>query len=234
MLLYRILLCVLLLCTLLLCTISSYQAATISVGPEDSIQAAVAVARPGDVILVESGTYYEHIKVDKPLVLRGLEMPVLDATASGSALVLKANGIAVEGFRIINAGSWPREDSTTAGIEILSDYNKITENNISNNFNGLLILGSNNIVEKNRVGRNLGFGIRVEDGRNNSIRENRLEDNGQNAYDHGGANLWDGNYYSDFNASEECPPDGMSGDIFDFSHIIPGGESIDPHPVIRV
>jgi nitrous oxidase accessory protein len=182
---------------LLLSLLSLCQAATISVGPGDSISAAVAIAGPGDVILVENGTYYEHVKVDKPLVFRGLEMPVLDATASGSALVLKADGIAVEGFRIINAGSWPMEDSTTAGIEILSDYNRITKNDISNNFNGLQILGSNNIVKENRVGRNLGFGIRVEDGKNNSIRENRLEDNGQNAYDHGGANLWDGNYYSD-------------------------------------
>lgn len=234
MLLYRIHLSVLLLCTLLLCTISAYQAATISVGPGDSIQAAVAVARPGDVILVESGTYYEHTKVDKPLVLRGLEMPVLDATASGSALVLKADGIAVEGFRIINAGSWPREDSTTAGIVILSGYNRITKNDISNNFNGLLILGSNDIVEDNLVGRNLGFGIRIEDGKNNSIRENRLEDNGQNAYDHGGANLWDGNYYSDFNASEEGCRDQIRGDICDFSHNIPGGGSIDSHPIIRV
>jgi parallel beta-helix repeat protein len=186
---------------LLLSPLPLCQAATISVGPEDSIQAAVAMARPGDVVLVENGTYYEHVKVDKPLVLRGLEMPVLDATASGSAIVLKADGITIEGFRIINAGSWPREDSTTAGIEILSDCNRITGDDISNNFNGLLILGSNNIVEDNRIGRNLGFGIRVAEGENNSIRKNRLEDNGQNAYDHGGANLWECNYYSDFNAS---------------------------------
>ncbi|HSD57781.1 MAG TPA: NosD domain-containing protein [Methanotrichaceae archaeon] len=225
MLLYRILL----ICTLLLSSIIPCQAATLSVGPGDSIQAAVATAKPGDIIEVESGTYYEHIKVDKPLILRGLEMPVLDATASGSAIVLEADGITVVGFRIINAGSWPKVDSKSAGIVVLSDGNRITGNDVSNNFNGLLVLGSNNTIVGNRVARNLGFGIRLVGAENNTIQENRLEENGQNAYDDG-ANLWEGNYYSDFNASEkECRDEGGDG-LCDFSHAILGGRSIDLFP----
>jgi parallel beta-helix repeat protein len=209
------------------------QAATLSVGSGDSIQAAVAMAKPGDVIEVEGGTYYEHIKVDKPIILRGLNMPVLDATASGSAIVLKASGVTVAGFRIINAGSWPKGDSTTAGIVVVSSDNRITGNDVSNNFNGLLILGSNNTVTENRVAQNLGFGIRLEGVENNTIQENCLEENGQNAYDDG-ANLWERNYYSDFNASKkECRDedgDGLSG----FGHSIPGGESIDLHPLMEL
>jgi len=229
MLLYR----TLLICTLLLSSIILCQAATLSVGPGDSIQAAVAMAKPGDVIEVESGTYYEHVKVDKPLILRGLEMPVLDATASGSAIMLKADGSTVVGFRIINAGSWPKGDSKSAGIVVLSDGNRITGNDVSNNFNGLLILGSNNTVKDNRVARNLGFGIRLVGVENNTIQENRLEENGQNAYDDG-ANLWEGNYYSDFNASEkECRDEGGDG-LCDFSHAILGGRSIDTHPLMEL
>lgn len=186
--------------TLFLSSIILCQAATLSVGSGDSIQAAVATAKPGDVIEVGSGTYYEHIKVNKPLVLRGLDVPVLDATASGSAMVLTVDGITVVGFRIINAGSWPKSDSTTAGIVILSDGNRITGNDVSNNFNGLLVFGSNNTILGNRVTRNLGFGIRLVGAENNTIRENRLDENGQNAYDDG-ANLWVSNYYSDFNAN---------------------------------
>lgn len=217
--------------TLFLSSIVLGQAATLSVGPGDSIQAAVATAKPGDVIEVEGGTYYEHIKVDKPLVLRGLDMAVLDATASGSAIVLDADGITVAGFRIINAGSWPKVDSKSAGIVVLSDGNRITGNDVSNNFNGLLILGSNNTVEGNRVARNLGFGIRLDGAENNTISENCLEENGQNTYDDG-ANLWKGNYYSDFNASEkECRDEGGDG-LCDFGHAIPGGESIDLCPLM--
>lgn len=169
------------------------QAATLSLGPGDSIQAAVAIAKPGDVIEVKNGTYHEHVKVDKPLILRGLvggsKMPVLDATASGSAIVLKADGITVEGFRIINSGSWPKEDPTAAGIVVLSDGNRIIGNDVSNNFNGLLIKGSNNTIMGNRIARNLGYGIRVERAKNCTIQNNRLEENGQNAFDDG-ANLW--------------------------------------------
>ncbi len=201
-------LCLLILLLLLLIfSFSPCRATTISVGPDDSIQAAIAVARPGDVIAVMNGTYYEHVRVDKPLVLQGLGMPVLDATASGAAIILKADGITIKGFRIKNAGSWPREDSKTAGIEILSDGNLVTENDISNNFNGLLILGNNNIVEGNCVVSNLGFGIKIDGGENNSIRKNCLVDSMRDA-DEGGngtnpnRNLWDGNCYGEINASE--------------------------------
>lgn len=217
---------------LLISSVSLYQAATLSLGPEDSIQAAIAIASPGDVIEVEGGTHYEHIKVYKPLVLRGLGMPVLDATASGSAIVLRADGVTIEGFRIINAGSWPRVDSTAAGIVVLSDGNRIAGNDVSNNFNGVLILGSNSTIVENRVARNLGFGIRL-DGANNTLRENRLVENGQNAYDDG-ANLWEGNYYSDFNASEKECRDEEGDEICSPSHAVPGGKSMDLRPLTEL
>lgn len=189
MMLYRaIFVCILLLFAIIFC-----QAATVSLGPGDSIQAAVTIAKPGDVIEVESGTYYEHIKVDKPLILRGLDTPVLDATASGSAIVLKADGITIEGFRIINSGSWPKDDPTAAGIVVISEGNRIIGNDVSNNFNGLLIMGNNNTVMGNRVAQNLGYGIRIEGAKNCTIQKNRLEENGQNAFDDC-ANIWEGNF----------------------------------------
>jgi hypothetical protein len=50
--------CVLLL--LLLFALSA-DAKTLTVGPDDSLQAAIFMARTGDVVLVSEGTYYEHI-----------------------------------------------------------------------------------------------------------------------------------------------------------------------------
>jgi nitrous oxidase accessory protein NosD len=89
---------------LLLLFALSADAKTLTVGPDDSIQAAIFIARTGDVVLVSEGTYYEHVRVDKSIILRGQMMPVLDATASGSAITLLADGITVEGFKIVNAG----------------------------------------------------------------------------------------------------------------------------------
>ncbi len=207
------------------------QASTLHVGPGDSIQTAIYAAKPGDVIEVASGTYYDHLNVDKPLVLRGIGMPVLDATASGSAITLHADGIRLEGFRIINSGSL--QSGEGAGINIFSNNNTITGNNVSNNFNGIYISRArNNKIVGNTVRGNLGFGIRLEDASNNTIYANQLRDNyRQNAYDNG-SNQWDngsiGNYYSDFICQDR-------GDgICSSGYAIPGGLSKDRYPLARI
>jgi nitrous oxidase accessory protein len=92
---------------ILLLFASLVQGATITVGPGDSIQAAIFSAHVGDLILVQEGRYYEHLKVDKPLTLQGQGMPLFDATASGSAITLKASGITIAGFKILNAEVGP-------------------------------------------------------------------------------------------------------------------------------
>lgn len=224
---------IMLICMLLIPFISSCLASTLTVGPGESIQVAIALARSGDTVEVQSGVYYEHLKVDKPLVLRGEGMPVLDATASGSAITLMANGVIVEGFRIKNAGSWPEDDAYATAIKVLSDGNRISGNNVSNNFNGILILSSNNTIENNTVGRNLGFGIRMENASNNTLQGNHLEDNRQNAFDDR-QNLWEKNYYSDFDSSEEGCNDEDGDGLCDLSHAIPGGKSVDRHPLSRI
>lgn len=218
---------------LLIPFVSSCLASTLTVGPGESIQVAIALARSGDTIEVQSDIYYEHLRVDKPLILRGKGMPVLDATASGSAITLMADGVIVEGFRIKNAGSWPKDDTHAAGIKVLSDGNRIGGNNVSNNFNGILILSSNNTVENNTVGRNLGFGIRMENASNNTLQGNHLEDNRQNAFDDR-QNLWEKNYYSDFDSPMKGCDDEDRDGLCDFSHAIPGGKSVDRQPLSKI
>lgn len=72
---------------------ASVQASLITVNSGDSIQGAISAAHPGDTILVEKGIYYEHLQVSKPIALNGIGFPVLDATASGSAVTISADGI---------------------------------------------------------------------------------------------------------------------------------------------
>jgi parallel beta-helix repeat protein len=207
----------------------SADAKTFAVGPDDSLQGAIFMARTGDVVLVSEGTYYEHIRVDKSIILRGQMMPVLDATASGSAITLLADGITVEGFKIVNAGSWPSESPAEAGIKVLSEGNRIIKNDVSNNFNGILLVGvKNNSILDNTVRRNLGYGIRLEKAFGNIICNNSLEENSLDAFDEG-LNFWDRNYYSEFDNSavgRMDRGDGQSGRVYS----IPGGKSVDEHP----
>ena len=59
----------------------------IMVEPEDRIQDAIDKAMPGDVIKIQSGTYYENLKVNKTLTLLGVDTgggrPVIDARGMG-------------------------------------------------------------------------------------------------------------------------------------------------------
>lgn len=207
-------------------------AATLTVGPDDSIQAAIFEAKPGDTILVKAGEYHEHIKVDKPVHLKGIGWPVLDATASGSAVTLKANGATVEGFRIMNAGSLLDKKASEAGIKVLSSDNRIEGNNLSNNFNGLLVTGGRNItITNNTVNGNLGFGIRLDRATNNTIANNSFEDNMQSVFD-SGSNLWDKNMYGDFDSLEEGCTDRGSG-ICLKGYTVLGGLNVDREPRIR-
>jgi len=49
-----------------------------------NIQDAVNAANNGGTINVASGTYYENVKVNKRLTLRGIGMPVVDARGAGA------------------------------------------------------------------------------------------------------------------------------------------------------
>ena len=214
-------------CVLLLLLLQALlvDAKTFTVGPDDSLQAAISMSCVGDTVLVMGGTYYEHVRVDKSIILRGQMMPVLDATASGSAITLQADGITVEGFKIVNAGSWPSESPAEAGIKVLSEENRITENDVSNNFNGILLVGvKNNSILNNTVRRNLGYGIRLEKAGGNTVSNNSLEGNLQDAFDDG-LNFWDENYYSKL---VDCTDRGDG--LCEGSYSIPGGRSVDDRP----
>jgi parallel beta-helix repeat protein len=212
--------------------------AIIIVNPGDSIQAAIYAARPGDTLQVNGGIYYEHLNVNKQLTLIGVNMPLLDATASGSCITLNADGVLLNGFRTINSGRWPSDGSEEAGIKVISSGCIILDNNASNNSNGIFIAGgNNNTIKENSADSNLGFGIKLIGCRDNSIFKNNFNRNYKsNAYDNG-INRWDngniGNYYGDFNSVEQGCEDSDANGICDTIRGIPGGSSIDRYPSVH-
>jgi hypothetical protein len=68
-------------------------AAVIPVSPNQSIQAAIDCARPGDTIEVLGGCYRENVNITRSLALRGRGGPVVDAGGKGCAITLFARGI---------------------------------------------------------------------------------------------------------------------------------------------
>ena len=78
-------------------------AKTIWVGktkPFKSIKNAINAATDGDTILVEAGIYKEgNVVIQKSIVLKGINFPVLDGEKKYEILTVKANDAVIEGFK---------------------------------------------------------------------------------------------------------------------------------------
>jgi len=165
---------------LILVTVSSVlagpaQGTTIDVIPGESLQAAIDEANPGDTILVERGVYRGGVNVTKSLHLEGIDMPVVDANGNGSAIVLSAPEITLEGFVLTNSSGWDE-----AGIKVVSKRTRIFRNRADYNDRGLYLSGTENNVSENKIVYNHVVGIAFNDANNNTISDNDVRNCGIN------------------------------------------------------
>lgn len=104
----------------------------IPVGPDfqyKSITAGLKAASAGDTVLVEGGLYKEkNLIVDKNIVLIGKNHPVLDGERKYEIISITADGVVVDGFKIIRSGISSMDD--LSGIKIYDSRNVIIRNNI--------------------------------------------------------------------------------------------------------
>lgn len=193
-----------------------------------SIQSAIDAAKAGDSVEVKSGTYHEKVYLSKALDLKGVDTgrgkPVVDAGGSGSAIVLYADGISLQGFNATNSGHC---GCGNAGIKIMSNNSSILQN----------------IVYKNK------YGIYCSGYSGNILYQNSLVENEISAFD-SGSNRWFnilpswedilnfipgqigiGNHYSCFDQLEEGCRDENSDSICDNQYSISGGLNADLYPL---
>ena len=148
------------------------------------IQEAINNASDGDTIIVHSGVYYENVVVDKSVMLKGIDHPVVDAGGEGRAITLTADGITLVGFTATNSGSlWQDKD---VGIKVISSNNTITGNNASNNNRGGIRLSdfsNNNNITGNNVCNNNQESIHLSTScNNNTITGNNVCNNRKGIY----------------------------------------------------
>ena len=160
----------------LVCLTSTVQAAIIYV-PDNytKIQWAINNASDGDIIIVRDGIYYENLVINKSITLKsenGSDNCIIDGNNSGSVIVIKADGVTIEGFTIRNAGNYFK------GIKVMSNNNVIRNNTILNNLDGIyLTCSSNNSIINNSITLNYLNGIKLWYSSNNSIINNIISDN---------------------------------------------------------
>lgn len=155
---------------------------------QESIQEAIDAADPGDVLIVESGIYIESINITKSLTMMGrntgLGPPVIDAGGKNSSVTLSADGISIEGFKIINSS----ERHGNAGLKLISNKNLIKDNIVTQNKGtGISLLGSRgNKIANNTVIENGLHGISLDKGSSrNEISYNIISRNNAS-----GMGLW--------------------------------------------
>lgn len=198
-----------------------------------SIQEAIDIASPGDVVLVRSGTFHGNINVTKPIILRGerwkgRDLPLINAEGNGSAITVNADGATVEFMRVTNSGN----ESGDAGIRVVSNNDTIRNNVASDNGGaGIILEDARNCTVDANVAMGNSRGISLSNSEGNILFNNKLYNNTElDAFDDG-INRWDdgsvGNYYASFNCTNE-----NNDTICDSVCNISGGASVDALPLV--
>jgi len=119
---------------------------------QKNIQQAIFIATIGDSVVVDAGVYFEkNIIINKRIFLIGINHPVLDGEKKFEIISIKADGVVVDGFKIIRSRVSSIEDF--AGIKIYNRRDVIIKNNIlEDTFFGIYTqFGTNCIIEKNTL-----------------------------------------------------------------------------------
>ena len=153
----------------------SASAGTIRVGANrayKNITSAIIAAVAGDTVLVDAGYYKEkNLIIKKSIVLKGINFPVLDGEKKYEIISITADGVVVDGFKLLRSGSSSMED-----------------------LSGIKVYDSNNVTVKNNILEDTFFGIYIQNGNNCTIKNNILKGIGKEEYQSGnGIHCWKGN-----------------------------------------
>jgi nitrous oxidase accessory protein len=125
------------------CLHAPAQAAVLAVHAGESIVTAIARAQPGDTLRIDSGTYTEHLHIDKPLTLQGIGHPIISAAGSGDAIRISAAGVTLSGLAVRDSGT----DLTAqnAGIYVMPGAHRVSiaDCELLHNLFGIWLQGAN-------------------------------------------------------------------------------------------
>ncbi len=133
--------------------VNNASAKTIQIGQQQnikSIRQALLIAVDGDSLLVYPGHYHEqNIIIQRSVFLIGINHPVLDGDDKYEIISVKADGVIIDGFKIVHSGISSIEDF--AGIKIYNRRDVVIRNNIlENTFFGIYAqYAVNCTIEKN-------------------------------------------------------------------------------------
>ncbi len=142
-------------------------------GDFTSIQKAIDMTTIDTIIHVKNGTYKENIVINSPVTIIGSNETIIGGEGKGNVIVINHDYVTISHFIIQDSG--PNE----AAIQINTNKNKIYNNIIKNNNNGIsLISSSENLIFNNTIKENNGIGIHLkENSQSNTIKNNTISKN---------------------------------------------------------
>lgn len=150
-------------------------------GKYRTLASAVSAATPGSSIIVKPGKYpTRDLVIEKSLTIIGENLPELNAGAKGSVIIIRASGVNISGFRIINSEFSYKFENAGIRIENVTDCS-IENNHLYNNFFGIYLqktdritITANTIHSFAKTETNSGNGIHLWYCMNTTIRGNTI------------------------------------------------------------
>ncbi len=134
-----------------------------------SIKKTIELASAHDTLLVQKGTYREfEILVDKPLVIKGINYPIVDGEKKGEIFRITSDNVTLDGLFIINVGVSYTKDNAA-----------------------IRVVRSKNFLIQNMILEQLFFGIYLEKSTHGKVYHNRIIGEAVDEYNSGnGIQLW--------------------------------------------
>ena len=130
----------------------------------------------GQTILVDAGTYYEHVNINKSISLIGESKAttIINGNGTTNAIFITTNEVEVSGFTITNGGS----SSLDSGIYVNGSASKIHDNLVTSNSRiGIFLSSSNNNTLSSNTISNNEVGIYLNNSDFNGVRNNSVMNN---------------------------------------------------------
>jgi len=122
----------------------------------DALIKAVKMAKAGDILRLDPGTYLGPLTINKPLVIEGVKGVTIKGNGKGSVITVMASDVTVRGITIIGSGS--SNDTLDSAIKLPKGWHgaRIENNTMLGNLVGVDVHGATDAL----VARNVVVGRR--------------------------------------------------------------------------